>query len=98
SYLYPLSLHDALPISFIEPAVKIYIYGITEQEDKQIETYEKHQKLFEELAIKIKEDPEKYHWDGKDALRILAPVINTYYYKKDRSEEHTSELQSRENL
>lgn len=71
------------PRSFIEPAVKIYIYGITEQEDKQIETYEKHQKLFEELALKIKEDPEKYHWDGKDALRILTPVINTYYYNKD---------------
>ena len=30
---------------FIEPGIKMYIYSITNQEDKQIETYEKHKKL-----------------------------------------------------
>ncbi|SFO00807.1 Histidine kinase [Paenimyroides ummariense] len=68
---------------FIEPGIKMYIYSITNQEDKEIETYEKHKKLIQDLVVKIKKEPEVYYWDGIDALRILAPIINTYFHKKD---------------
>src|SRR5690554_4522338 len=68
---------------FIEPGVKMYIYSLTNQKDKQIETYQKHKQQIQDLSVKIKKEPEVYYWDGMDALRILSPIINTYFHRKD---------------
>ena len=35
------------------------------------------------MVVKINKEPEVYYWDGIDALRILAPIINTSFHKKD---------------
>lgn len=74
---------EGLKRSFIEPAVKTYIYNITGQDNEQIEVYEKYRNSFYELASNIEKDPEFYYWDATDVLRILEPVTNIYLSKKD---------------
>lgn len=74
---------ERMPRPFVELGIKMYIYGLVNREDKQIETYGKHKKLIQELAVKINKQPEIYYWDGMDALRILSPIINTYFNRKD---------------
>lgn len=74
---------ERMPRPFVELGIKMYIYGLANREDKQIETYEKHKKLIQELSVKINKQPEIYYWDGMDALRILSPIINTYFDRKD---------------
>lgn len=74
---------EGLKRSFIEPAVKTYIYSITGQDKKQVEVYEKYRNSFYELALNIQKDPEYYYWDATDALRILEPVTSVYLRQKD---------------
>src|SRR5690606_39601578 len=79
--IYPLSLHDALPISFIERDR----LGIV--------------KILEEILNTVPQSAQQHR-------RVhFAPTINTNVddilvieLEIERSEEHTSELQSRENL
>src|SRR5690606_9334207 len=74
---------DGTPRPLIEQSVKTYIYGLTGRDDKVLELFENNQKLFEDLEVKIKEDPYTYYWEGFDALRILAPTVNIYFQRKD---------------
>ena len=69
--------------SLIEPSVKMYIYSLTDREDKQIEVYEKNKELFQDLLVKVQKAPDVYYWEGMDALRILSPIINTYFGRKE---------------
>src|SRR5690606_41956300 len=63
-----LSLHDALPISHLDPSIRLYVAGVAG-------------------ALIVA------------ALALWSPVIKGHGIPEAmRSEEHTSELQSRENL
>ncbi|KAA5535785.1 hypothetical protein [Paenimyroides baculatum] len=68
--------------SFIELSVKMFIYGLTDRQDKQIETYEKNENFFQDLYVKGKKNPEKYYWESMDALRILDPAISIYFDRR----------------
>src|SRR5690606_41292969 len=91
--IYTLSLHDALPIleKVTQPAENQTT--LEEESNTPIDPQSLH-KAWSEFALKKKEE-------GRDQLFML---MNQPYEYKDgtillsRSEEHTSELQSRENL
>ena len=74
---------DGTPRPFIELGLKMFIYGVTGRKDKQIETYEKNEKLFQALSEKGKKEPDVYYWESMDALRILDPVISIYFDRKN---------------
>src|SRR5690606_41243742 len=85
-----LSLHDALPISavLVLPRDSMDIYVTIDEGE------------YYEFVNKRLWDPGVYrknllNEDGCDSIVILHLDVN---YKEKRSEEHTSELQSRENL
>src|SRR5690606_39718305 len=82
--IYTLSLHDALPISMLSnQMVRIFVYDTLANPFRRIDTIEAY----------------AYH----DRLVVEGGMVVTKMGKYDgrfykRSEEHTSELQSRENL
>src|SRR5690606_41456817 len=73
--IYPLSLHDALPILRGRGDHRV------EQRDERLAALEREPLLADELGLQ----------EGLERLGVVEPA-------QDRSEEHTSELQSRENL
>src|SRR5690606_42096158 len=82
--IYTLSLHDALPI-YISDTVRYNIVGTVIVLAVVIVSF----------VIFIKTKFGRHVWDKfKLKMPVLGPVIS----KVARSEEHTSELQSRENL
>lgn len=77
---------DGTPRSFIELSVKMHIYKLTNRDEKIIETYKKHQNLFESLLKNIENNPNDYYWDAMDAIRILSSPIETYFRRKEMLE------------
>src|SRR5699024_12613538 len=92
--IYTLSLHDALPIyKYSDLAYKEEHDEMTKTADRRIapSAFERMPKLFKIIK------PE----DGKEYIRIYGNLKNERVFRwlrKDRSEEHTSELQSRFDL
>src|SRR5690606_41685237 len=84
--MYTLSLHDALPIS---------IYGYTERGSLVNSSLNFDQEYPLYYNPSIKRRISTGHSITNTADRFLSYYINASY---SRSEEHTSELQSRENL
>src|SRR5690606_41490284 len=83
TFTYPLSLHDALPILYLSiPVSAVYVYFFTLSLERDLPVYS--------ITVPI-------------ILIGLGCTLFLVYRKfsnktKTRSEEHTSELQSRENL
>src|SRR5690606_40669280 len=90
--IYTLSLHDALPIYFTFEWKDIFEirprYSVRFTNNKyNLDTFEDTQFLFHQLRVRtVWYLPKNFEWRND--------IENNY----DRSEEHTSELQSRENL
>src|SRR5690606_41862578 len=91
---YTASLHDALPISLRHAAVKIICQrAITGRP-------------FEEILSNATSKNPKIRWQALKSLRGIYQLISFTHVPQEmqprvfkaRSEEHTSELQSRENL
>src|SRR5690606_42037917 len=92
SDIYALSLHDALPISFLgDLAVDHRKTGVVQQID---------QILAREAIVLDEVDEKILQLGGADVgteqLRLVGLIAHVHLQR--RSEEHTSELQSRENL
>src|SRR5690606_41495136 len=81
--IYPLSLHDALPISIYQEWLNIGDKTFVELFES--EEYSKQMAEVNALQLKLRKDIELQ----MEKFMVGVPV---------RSEEHTSELQSRENL
>src|SRR5690606_40744513 len=96
SDIYTLSLHDALPIYTSDP----YLYMRTTDdgrfliggEDEEFRNPEKRDQLLGEKSVKLEKDFKKV-FEDKSFITDF-----TWAGTFGRSEEHTSELQSRENL
>src|SRR5690606_41751480 len=82
----PLSLHDALPIFSASASSLVDVYQQALENDTLMRSYEARYEAGKEYS--------------RIARAAMLPEIdlNASYNKTDRSEEHTSELQSRENL
>src|SRR5690606_41390307 len=89
--IYTLSLHDALPISTLESRVGHYY----QMED----TYLVGREKVREFARAV-QDYHPAHWNLATAADLGHPglIAPLTFTSAPRSEEHTSELQSRENL
>lgn len=61
----------------------MYFYGITNRDEKVIETYEKSRSNFEELLENLKRNPNEYYLGSIDALRIFSTVLTAYVAEKD---------------
>src|SRR5690606_40931410 len=88
--IYTLSLHDALPILTNSPDVEEQ--NPTLSPDKQYVAFTRKSDLYSVRIADLKEV--RYTNDGTDV--IYNGWASWVYF--ERSEEHTSELQSRENL
>src|SRR5690606_41056225 len=88
--LYTLSLHDALPIYPYTPLYKI---------EKKVKTARSSQSI-KIISTNIYQFNKEYNKFTKFILKQDPDIILTMESNKEweRSEEHTSELQSRENL
>ncbi|MDO5635636.1 MAG: histidine kinase [Myroides sp.] len=71
------------PRPIIELSVKTQIYSLQKRYDKTIEIYQKEKKYFTELLHKVKDNPENYHYEGLDALKLLDNVFNAYAAQND---------------
>src|SRR5690606_39614355 len=93
----PASLHDALPIleteSAFNPMAKspIPAFGLM-----QIVPSSAGQDATAKLFGKPKLLAPSYLYNAENNIRVGAAYFNILYYRYFRSEEHTSELQSRE--
>src|SRR5690606_40121351 len=83
---YPLSLHDALPIFDIRIALETFVVKSLANRIDEAYVEKLEENLDGQLETTINGDYER------------ATVLDTDFHVKLRSEEHTSELQSRENL
>src|SRR5690606_41313479 len=92
-----LSLHDALPISFGEEAV-VALRGRSEQKlHRRPENRPQHQsRRHLGVAPRVPDTPPPRGRQAKQARQLPPPHLRKVV--RQRSEEHTSELQSRENL
>src|SRR5690606_41768573 len=92
--IYTLSLHDALPICTLSANS---ITGKLKQGAQELElNVEKGEYVAVTPTLSLTEDDYAQlagRWTGQ-----LGPLTLVLRVEKDRSEEHTSELQSRENL
>src|SRR5690606_41574668 len=81
--IYPLSLHDALPISIQTAVVSLLMFCVIPMI----------------VALTYNRNIDKIV-PGSDRIRypVLAGLSGVWFMMDSRSEEHTSELQSRENL
>src|SRR5207244_9850484 len=95
THLYPLSLHDALPISALRsPHVDVYAHPTSRRLDRRGETSLDVEAVIAEAvktgtALEINSSP--FRLDLNDSWARKAQVAG-------RSEEHTSELQSPDHL
>src|SRR5207302_8443410 len=98
SYIYPLYLHDALPIL----KVPVETTSALLTEEKKVEEEESPVKVHSRPVTAEKsasKHADNEHGDGKLSLDTSAVDGDNKSVDGDqRSEEHTSELQSRENL
>src|SRR5690606_40379699 len=93
-HTYPLSLHDALPIYETRPR-KIWnsVDFFIAKREEQHARHKKHNNTEYNLEPDLKEAP-----GGLRDIQMISWVAKRHYGCDSRSEEHTSELQSRENL
>src|SRR5690606_40173553 len=89
--VYTLSLHDALPICYDEVRGKLANGEIRSIDD--FITYNLNIRRFAQDILETTESTDLLDafWKALTSISILDPTVG-------RSEEHTSELQSRENL
>src|SRR5690606_41637947 len=95
SVLYPLSLHDALPISFnADEFFQLYAH-LAKDRDHRFDTATQYcsvlMNMFGTVSLQTCREIWRVATHQCDHFLVLTG-------NKDRSEEHTSELQSRENL
>src|SRR5690606_41308684 len=90
----PLSLHDALPISFLVygPYLLEQYHGILLKPVFLCAYFYVCRQL---RLVDLRRDGRRYH---RRAVLVADVVLHYEYGPDSRSEEHTSELQSRENL
>src|SRR5207247_6896140 len=93
--LYPLSLHDALPICAADHPIQLESIVQLRAQVRvfcaQSPLLHRHIQLVQQLF--------ELEWLGDEPLRAQAGHLNRLPYRgKPRSEEHTSELQSRVDL
>src|SRR5699024_12427043 len=90
-----LSLHDALPIlkPTNDPDIR---YSISENTDSQgRELSEKQQEFFADSMARVQEDGSYWYGEG-NLVPVFHATSNEFtVFDRERSEEHTSELQSR---
>src|SRR5690606_39684327 len=89
---YALSLHDALPILVADMEAVQRVDSVREAEH----LVKEYQDKWHQVGPVTREDREAVSEAFWNATRVVYDRINDHY--KARSEEHTSELQSRENL
>src|SRR5690606_41623801 len=90
---HPLSLHDALPISgHFEAGSFANQYEGAAFTPQAIHGIDAHAKGARKSATIHK------HWGSRCIVIVSKHMLNRFDYECSRSEEHTSELQSRENL
>src|SRR5690606_41827480 len=92
--IYTLSLHDALPIcTYLIFKIKLYIWSVTKTKALTIKEIAK---LADVSLGTVDRVIHKRGKVSKETEKKILDIIEKVNYK--RSEEHTSELQSRENL
>src|SRR5690606_41757707 len=93
---YTLSLHDALPISAMLAAQGIITSADAKNIGKGLDT------ILSEIGkgdFDFKRALEDIHMNVESRLsELIGPAAGRLHTARSRSEEHTSELQSRENL
>src|SRR5690606_41377938 len=95
--IYTLSLHDALPILLIEDIDKEI--SLTANENTLFHLYNLVQERGGSLLLTARSAPAAWDVDLADLRSRLGTIAVAHIREPDdRSEEHTSELQSRENL
>src|SRR5690606_41703934 len=91
-----LSLHDALPIYFIAVLNRLRENRITREDIAFLNNFYKAPDEIKALKDTITLTTHNYIADGHNRKELDNLKSKSHYF--ERSEEHTSELQSRENL